>query len=412
MRAKMDAMNTPIPTQKTAQPLHIAMVTETYPPEINGVAVTLLQFAQGLQRRGHHVHLVRPRQHKGDTAARQGSYRETLTAGMPIPGYPGLRVGIPSKGLLVRQWTERRPDIVHVATEGPLGWSAVSAARKLGIPVSTDFHTNFHSYTRHYGIGLLRLPMAAYLRTFHNRTDCTIVPTVTLQEELVEDGYKDVRVVERGVDTRLFHPARRSDALRNAWGVDEATPVALLVSRLAPEKNLPVVLEAFETMRAVNPASRLIMVGDGPARAELENRYRPQVIFAGMRTGEDLAAHYASADIFLYPSLTETYGNVTVEAMASGLATIAYDYAAAHQHMRHDENGLLLPYADTPSFIAAARGLIGNAARIQRLRTEARRTVENLTWDRIMEHMENLFLEILRMKGGQHVQAEISPAAD
>jgi glycosyltransferase involved in cell wall biosynthesis len=408
----MGAMNTPTVIQKTAAPLHIAMVTETYPPEINGVAITLLHFVQGMRRRGHTVHLVRPRQRKDDAAAPDTGYVETLTAGMPIPGYPGLRMGLPSRKMLMREWIARRPDIVHVATEGPLGWSAVSAARKLGIPVSTDFHTNFHSYTGHYGIGLLKQPMAAYLRRFHNRTDCTIVPTVTLRDELVEDGYKDVLIIERGVDTRLFHPARRSLKLRKSWGVDEHTPVALLVSRLAPEKNLPVVLEAFEAMRTLNPSSRLIMVGDGPARAELEKRYRPQVIFAGMRTGEDLAAHYASADIFLYPSLTETFGNVTVEAMASGLATIAYDYAAAHQHIRHDVNGLVAPYADTEAFIFAARALMGDPARIARLRRDARRTVENLTWDRIMEHMESLFHEILRMRGAKHVQAEISPAAD
>ncbi len=393
-------------------PLHIAMITETYPPEINGVAVTLHQFVQGMGRRGHTIHLVRPRQRKGDRAAERAGYRETLTAGMPLPGYPGLRLGLPSAGLLAREWSWRRPDIVHVATEGPLGWSAVSAARKLGIPVSTDFHTNFHSYTRHYGIGLLRQPIAAYLRRFHNRTDCTIVPTATLREELTRDAYKNVRIIARGVDTGLFHPGRRSMDLRKSWGVDEHTPVALLVSRLAPEKNLPVVLKAFESMLTVSPDSRLIMVGDGPARAELEKRYHPQVIFAGMRTGEDLAAHYASADIFLYPSLTETYGNVTVEAMASGLAPIAYDYAAAHQHIRHDVNGLLLPYDDTPAFVAAATALIGDSARTLRLRAEARRTVEELTWDRIMEDMENLFREITRMKGAQHVEAKISPAAD
>lgn len=408
----MGAMNTATSNSKTSAPLHIAMVTETYPPEINGVAITMLQFAQGMVERGHSIHLVRPAQHKADGPAHGIRYSETLTGGMPIPGYPGLRLGRPSKGLLMRDWRARRPDIVHVATEGPLGWSAVSAARALGIPVSTDFHTNFHSYTRHYGLGLLKRPMAAYLRRFHNRTDCTIVPTVTLRNELQDDGYRDVLIVERGVDTTLFHPSKRDMNLRATWGVDEHTPVALLVSRLAPEKNLPVVIEAFEAMRAISPASRLIMVGDGPARADLERRYHPHVIFAGMRTGEDLAAHYASADIFLYPSLTETYGNVTVEAMASGLATLAYDYAAAHQHVRHDMNGLLAPYDDTSAFIYMARALMADPARTARLRIEARRSVENLTWERIMEHMEQQFREVLRTKGAKHVQAEVSPAAD
>lgn len=408
----MRGMDTLTEKPQNPAPLHIAMVTETYPPEINGVAVTLRQFVEGMLHRGHSVHLVRPRQHIEDNDAAQGRLTLSVTRGMPIPGYPGLRLGLPSRGMLVKQWTQRRPDIVHIATEGPLGWSALNAARKLGIPVSTDFHTNFHSYTRHYGIGLLMKPMAAWLRRFHNRADCTIVPTVTLQHELERAGYKDVVVAARGVDTRLFHPGHRSQALRASWGVEGDAPVALLVSRLAPEKNLPVVIEAFEAMRAVIPAARLVMVGDGPARAALEKRHHPYVIFVGMRTGQDLAAHYASADIFLYPSLTETFGNVTIEAMSSGLAAIAFDYAAAHLHIRHGVNGLLLPYGDTGAFVDQARTLVGDAERIHKLRTEARRTVEQLTWERIMEQMENVFRGIIEMRGAENVQAEVSPATD
>lgn len=405
-------MNTLTEKTQSAAPMHIAMVTETYPPEINGVAVTLRQFVEGMLHRGHSVHLVRPRQHIQDDDTEEGQLTLSVTRGMPIPGYPGLRLGLPSRGMLLKLWTRRRPDIVHIATEGPLGSSALAAARKLGIPVSTDFHTNFHSYTKHYGIGLLKKPMAAYLRRFHNKADCTIVPTVTLQRELEQANYKDVLVAARGVNANLFHPSRRNPALRAAWGVAGDTPVALLVSRLAPEKNLPVVIEAFEAMRAVNPAARLVMVGDGPARAALEQRHHPYVIFVGMRTGKDLAAHYASADIFLYPSLTETFGNVTIEAMASGLATIAFDYAAAHQHIRHGVNGLLLPYGDSGAFVDQARVLVGDPERIHKLRTEARRTVEQLTWERIMEQMENVFRGIIETRGAEDVQAEAAPATD
>jgi glycosyltransferase involved in cell wall biosynthesis len=153
------------------------------------------------------------------------------------------------------------------------------------------------------------------------------------------------------------------------------------------------------------------LVGAGPARAALEKQH-PQVIFAGMRTGEDLAAHYASGDIFLYPSLTETYGNVTVEAMASGLATIAYDYAAARQHIRHEANGLLAPFDDTAAFIAQARGLVADAGRIRRLRNGARRTVESLTWDHIMGQMETVLACLVRANGGNNVQTGLPAATD
>ncbi|HLP98768.1 MAG TPA: glycosyltransferase family 1 protein [Sideroxyarcus sp.] len=404
-------MNTPDLTSPSIQPLNIALVTETYLPEVNGVAITIGRMVHGLRLRGHRIHMIRPRQHKQDAAAQEAGYEETLVAGMPIPGYPELRSGLPAKGLLTRLWQQQRPDIVHIATEGPLGWSALSAAQKLGIPVSTDFHTNFHNYTQHYGIGLLQKPIAAYLRHFHNKAACTLVPTASLQRQLEQEGYKNVLVVSRGVDAELFHPAKRSTELRNSWWADDDTPVVILVSRLAPEKNLQVVIQAFEQMRNINGKAKLVMVGDGPARAELEQQY-PNVIFAGMQTGEALAQHYASADIFLYPSLTETYGNVTVEAMASGLATIAYDYAAAQQHIRHDVNGLLAPFADTEAFIAQAKGLISNMARVQRIRLAARDTMHALTWEHIMGQMEAVLIDTARATGERHVQPELSAATD
>jgi glycosyltransferase involved in cell wall biosynthesis len=365
----------------------------------------------GLLKRQHKVHLIRPRQSKQDTAKQESGYQETLVAGMPIPGYSELKSGLPAKGKLLKLWQAQRPDIVHIATEGPLGWSAMSAARQLNIPISTDFHTNFHSYTQHYGIGLLQKPIAAYLRYFHNKTDATIVPTHSLKEELERDGYQNVMVVGRGVATDLFHPSKRSAALRATWGAVDATPVVMLVSRIAAEKNLHVVIRAFEKMRAVQPDAKLVMVGDGPARPILQLQY-PHVIFAGMQTGEALAEHYASGDVFLYSSLTETYGNVTGEAMASGLATLAYDYAAARQHIRHEVNGLLSTFNDEQDFCAQAAALITDAARIQRLRLAARASMEAMTWEHVIGHLEAVLVNLAYSKGVNHVSTEPVAATD
>jgi glycosyltransferase involved in cell wall biosynthesis len=300
---------------------------------------------------------------------------------------------------------------VHIATEGPLGWSALAAARKLNIPVSTDFHTNFHSYTQHYGIGLLKWPIAAYLKLFHNRAACTLVPTAELQTQLEQEGYRNVQVVSRGVDTELFNPDKRSPSLRASWGADETTLVVMLVSRIAAEKNLAVAIQAFEQMHSANPQTKMVLVGDGPARAGLQKQY-PDVIFAGMQTGEALAEHYASGDIFVYPSLTETYGNVTVEAMASSLATIAYDYAAARQHISHDNNGLLVPFSDTLAFIKQATSLITDLEQVKRLRQAARHTVKTLTWDHIMGQMESVLIETVRTQGVKNEQPELATATD
>ena len=203
------------------------MVTETYPPEVNGVARTLGLMVEGLQRRGHSIELVRPRQNGHDHAANLGNFVEVLRPGIPIPRYTQLRMGMPSRRLLERRWKEERPDIVHVATEGLLGWSALAAARGLGIPVATDFHTNFHTYTRDYGLAWLARPVAAYLRNFHNRAACTMVPTREIAEDLARLRFERLRVVGRGVNPQVFEPGRRSAELRAAWGADDGTLVAL-----------------------------------------------------------------------------------------------------------------------------------------------------------------------------------------
>ena len=373
--------------------MRVAMVTETYPPEINGVAMTMGRIVCGLQSRGHTVQLIRPRQNADDRPAEQPLFEEVLQRGVPIPRYDALKLGLPAKQALLRLWAKLRPDIVHVVTEGPLGWSALAAAAKLKLPVSTDFHTNFHSYSAHYGVGWLKAPITAYLRKFHNKALSTLVPTQSLRDELQALGFRNLEVVARGVDTALFQPQRRSAVLRQAWGVKDRDLVALSVGRLAPEKNLPLVLRTYQLMRELQPRLRLVLVGDGPERARLE-RENPDVIFAGMRIGEDLAAHYASADVFLFPSVTETYGNVTVEAMASGLAVVAYDYAAAQQHIRHSENGVLAPFGAADDFVQAAAALVNDGARIKALGKHARTTTEKLDWSCIVVEFEQALLRL------------------
>lgn len=371
--------------------MRVAMVTETYPPEINGVAITMGRIVGGLQARGHTVQLIRPRQHPDDRPVERPLFEEVLQRGMPIPRYDALKLGLPAKQALMRLWAKLRPDIVHVVTEGPLGWSALAAASKLKLPVTTDFHTNFHSYSAHYGVGWLKTPITAYLRKFHNKALSTLVPTESLRRELGALGFRNLEVVARGVDTALFNPQRRSAALRQDWGVKDGDPVVLSVGRLAPEKNLPLVLRAYRLMRELQPRLRLVLVGDGPERACLA-RENNGVIFAGMRIGEDLAAHYASADVFLFPSMTETYGNVTVEAMASGLAVVAYDYAAAQQRIRHSKNGVLVPFGADDDYVQAAAALANDMARIKALGARARITTEKLDWSCIAAEFEQALL--------------------
>jgi glycosyltransferase involved in cell wall biosynthesis len=367
--------------------LRVAVVTETYPPEINGVALTIAHFVEGLRQRGHDIQLVRPRQDDADRAVSAAGYQEVLTHGMSIPRYPTLKLGLPAKRALERTWTYRRPDAVHIVTEGPLGWSALRAALKLRIPVVSDFRTNFHAYSSHYGIGWLGKPILGYLRKFHNRSLCTMVPTETLRVQLAALGFRGLRVVSRGVDTGLFNPSRRSEALRASWGAGPADPVLLHVGRLAPEKNLAALVAAFEEARRRVPRARLVLVGDGPALREIQARC-PDAIFAGVQRGEYLATYYASGDLFLFPSLTETYGNVTVEALASGLAVVAYDYAAAAAHIRHGHNGLLARFDDMATFVALAAALAGDRTQIHALGAQARQNALAHDWGQVVQQLE------------------------
>ena len=387
-----DILYTPLAApSRTALPrLRVAMVTESYPPEVNGVANSVARIVDGLRARDHTVQLVRPRQSHETMADGRGAIDEIRTTGMQIPLYGQLRMGLPAKKRLCQAWTLQRPDIVHIATEGLLGWSALQAARALELPVCSDFRTNFHAYSQFYRLGWLRRPIMGYLRHFHNHCHSTMVPTEALQQQLAASGLRSLSVVARGVDTRLFTPARRSAALRQQWGVGEDGLIVLHVGRLAPEKNLGVVMRAFDSIRNIRPHARLVMVGDGPSRATMQARH-PQVIFTGFRVGEDLAMHYASSDMFLFPSLTETYGNVTPEAMASGLAMVAFDDAAAGQLIHHGIDGLLARKPDVADFVLCATDLSANRHWRQAMGTAARVRVVDLGWDAIVDRIEGVY---------------------
>jgi glycosyltransferase involved in cell wall biosynthesis len=382
------------PASPSHRTLSIAIVTETFPPEVNGVARTIGTMVDALRERGHRVELIRPRQGRKDAATRAPQFEEVLKRGLPIPSYRELRLGLPAKRALLARWRARRPDVVHVVTEGPLGWTAVAAARKLGIPVASDFHTNFHTYSRHYGFGLFSGVVAGYLRSLHNRADCTIVPTRELKEELEAAGYERVEVVGRGIDQRVFGPARRDASIRAGWGCQGDEPVALYVGRLAPEKGLPLFVEAALAARWANPALRVVLVGDGPDATSLRARH-PEFVFAGMRFGESLAAHYASGDFFVFPSTTETFGNVTTEALASGLAVVAFDYAAARQYIRHGESGLLARPGDRDAFVAHTQTLAADALLRQRLREQAAVVGAGLSWARVVDDLEAVFRRLV-----------------
>ncbi|MET4679667.1 glycosyltransferase family 4 protein [Stenotrophomonas rhizophila] len=371
--------------------MRYAIVTETYPPEVNGVALTVQGLELGLRAAGHQVDLVRPRQ-SSDVDAAEGT---VLVTGANLPRYPGLRFGLPAPSRLTRQWQQQRPDAIYIATEGPLGWSALRTARRLGIPVATGFHTRFDEYLPDYGVAWLQAAALRWMRRFHNQADATLVPTQELQQFLGEQGFDRVRLLARAVDSSQFEPERRDPALREEWGIDGNGFAAIYVGRIAPEKNLGLAVKAFRRLQQVRPKARFVFVGDGPARAKLAHD-NPDFIFCGVQRGDALARHFASGDLFLFPSRSETFGNVTLEAMASGVATVAFDYGAAREYLRTDDNGIAV--SDDTEFVTAAVQLAGDDALRHRLGRNAATAMKRLHPQQVVAEFDALLAELAQAR--------------
>ena len=363
--------------------MRIAFVTETYPPELNGVSLTVERTVRFLRAQGHLVELIRPRQ-PGEAALDADD--ELRTAGCAIPMYREMRFGLSRIGPLLGRFRRTQPDIVHLATPGPLAWSALAAARALGIATTSDFRTNFHQYSRYYRLAFLAGAVLGLLRRFHNLTRLTFVPTRGVVAELGAAGFHHLTVVGRGVDSERFSPSLRSEELRSRWQAGDA-PVLLMVGRVASEKNVELGLRAFEQARAACPETRMVVVGDGPARGALEKAH-PQVQFVGVKRGADLAACYASADVFLFPSLSDTFGNVVMEALASALPVVAFDTAAPSEHVVDQVSGRLVPPGDEPAFIAAVADLVGRHPDLAPMRAAALLAAQRATWPEVLGRFE------------------------
>lgn len=378
--------------------MHYAIISETWPPEVNGVALTAQALAWGLEDRGHQVDVVRPRQSTGETPG-PGT---RLVGSLPLPRYPGLRMGQPSGRMLRREWRRQRPDAVYIATEGPLGNSALGAATALGIPIATGLHTRFDHYMGAYGAGLLQGAALAWMRRFHNRGQATLVPTRELQHELGSRGFHNVRRLARAVDTTLFTPAARDPRLRQDWGAEDGAPVLMHVGRLAAEKNLALAVRAFREVQRARPEARMVFVGDGPLRAALASEH-PDMVFAGTRRGEDLARHYASADLFVFPSLSETFGNVTLEAMASGLPVVAQARGAAAEHLVDGRHGARVAPDDPEAFVRACVRLALHDDLRRAMGTAARQATATLDPARVSADFDHLLQSLAREAGnGSH----------
>lgn len=375
--------------------MRITYVTETFTPQINGVALAAERTVRHLCGAGHQVELLRPRQ-AGEPPCRTPN--EWRTAGGSLPVRREIHFGMAGSDAIRRRWHRagQAPELVHVATSGPLGWAALAAARAEGIATSADLRSSVHARPPR-AAGWAAPLVQAYLKRLHRMADASFVPTRELAGQLAARGFENLQVLGRGVDNAAFSPQWRDCWLRRDWRACNHNPVLLYVGRLSADKNVELALQTFEQLRQDERTLRMVVVGDGPLRRQLQAQH-PRVRFAGWQRGTELARHYASADVCLFPSLNPSFGNVTLEAMASGLALVAFDTAAAGLHVSDGRNGFLArtgsPFTARQYFVDAARRALAAAALDHPLRHQARLAALRADWADTLAGFESRLLNL------------------
>jgi len=364
--------------------VRIALVSDTYTPQVNGVTTVVARIVHVLREFGHEVVVVAPR-YPGQASLAAGELRIPSAA---FPPYPAIRLSIPQFGTVARFLDAFQPDVVHVATEGLLGLTGRRYAVRRHIPLVTSYHTNFPQYARHYGAGVAEPLVWKWLRWFHRPAVLTQTPGEAVRDELVRREIGKPAVWGRGVDTEHFQPARRSAGWRRWLAGGDDTAIVLHVGRLAAEKNIDVLAEAWSAARErVGQRATFVLAGEGPEARRLLARL-PWVRQLGFLERDRLAEVYASSDICVLPSRTETCGLVALEAMASGLAVIAADAGGFRESIAHGKSGMLVAPDDATGFAAEILSLVINPSRRREIGIGARQAA--LARDIAPENLELL----------------------
>ena len=385
--------------------MRLAVFTDTFAPHVNGVARTLGSLVDAVRSRGGAATVVTV---NTPAAAEELAGDIHRWPAMPFWLYPEHRIAAPRIDAARRLLREWRPDLVHAATPFGIGLAARAAARAEGVPLVSSYHTDFPSYLRYYRLEALAGVAWPYLRWFHNGGQRTFAPTTIGAAQLERRGFTGVRVWGRGVDRERFSPRHRSSSLRHALGVADRDLLFVSVGRLAPEKGVDTILEAARRLDAMPYGRiRLAFAGDGPA----EDRYRKWspagTIFAGRLLGDALSEFYASADAFVFASTTDTFGNVLLEAMASGLPVIAPDCGPT-LGVADASNALLCRSGDAGALAAAMQRLAGDAELRMRFRARSLATAAERDWARVWDVLFSEYESVLR---GSALTARVPAAA-
>jgi glycosyltransferase involved in cell wall biosynthesis len=393
-------------TPTTSAPgLRLAVFTDTAMPQLNGVSHTLDRLAEAVRARGGAVRLYTttdPAALPDEDVVRFRSW--------PFPAYPGLRFALPHAAAAARDLRAWGATLVHSATHFGIGLTGRAAARAAGLPFVSSYHTGISTYGKYYRADLLARPGWGYLRWFHNGGARTFCPTRAIQRELTARGFRDIAIWGRGVDGTRFHPRWRSDVLRRRLGATDGKLLVIYVGRLATEKGLDVALAAMRRLHASDPRRfAFAFAGDGPAARRCRELAPPGTTFVGQITGEELSAFYASGDVFVFPSVSDTFGNVLLEAMASGLCLVAADTAPTREVLG-PRGGVLFPGGDDAAMAECLRRLAGDEAGRARIAAGALASVRERSWTRVFDGLVSHYLTVLGAAdaGARHAAA---PAA-
>ena len=369
--------------------MRIALFTETFLPATDGVVTRLRYTLEELNRSGDEVLLFAP---SGGPKSYAGA-RIYGVPGVPFPPYPEKKMCPPHPGV-GRALRRFGPDLIHAVNPFILGVGGVYYARRLGLPLVASYHTNLVTYAAYYGLGFTERLAWSYFRNLHNRAALNLCTSAATRDQLYEQGIKRIRLWPQGVDARRFHPDRASREWRvRLSGGDPDEKILLYVGRLAPEKDIGRLKAVLRTV----PGARLAIVGDGPARKSLEREFLGTLtVFTGLLTGDDLAAAYASADVFLFPSTTETLGIAMIEALASGLPVVAARAGAIHEVVSEGETGLLYEPNSEEDLTAAVRRLVEDDTLRGILSRGARAAAEERGWEASTATLRSYYEEALR----------------
>lgn len=374
--------------------MRIAFFSETFLPKVDGIVNTLCYLLDYLVETGHESILFAPCSDRPENdVPHYAATRIVRYHSLPMPQYPEVRLGLPNRSLR-HHLQQFQPDLVHVVNPLALGLAGIWQARRLKLPVAASFHTDIAGFATHWGLGAFSRPIWSSLRAVHNRADINFCPSQITAQQLSQHRFKRVKVWSHGVDSRRFHPDKHSVAWRERLSDGEPEkPILLFVGRVSWEKRVAWLRPLLEAL----PQARLAIVGDGPARTPLTEMLAGlPVVFTGYLRGEELAQAYASADLFVFPSPHETFGNVVLEAMASGLPLVAPRSGGLLDFARDGQHGLLFEPEDQQAFTAATRQLLADPTLARQMGANGRCQAESQSWAHVSELLLADYQTLLR----------------